>query len=443
MKTQGFTLIELLAVIVILAIIALIATPIVLGIIDDTKESAQIRSAEMYLKGVANAVMKENLEQEGNFKPTECTITSEGNLDCDDKEGILEVEVDGEKPINGNITFEEGKIKEVRLEYQNAIIVKNEEGNLVYSDEESGSGSEEEEILAPGLYDDKGTVIYSWEELINSEKLPIQMIDIMGNPNGTTSALKFNNGTLSTELDVMSGAPHSSSVLNGHLVLDSSVKTISSQCFMSCTNLKSVTIPKNVTSISGAAFAYCSNLMDINYEGTRQEWSNINLELSHPAWNINCPAIVHCSDGDVGCLTCGGTGTIDKETTCTKCDGGCTVLCPSCAGLPGTPCSHRCFHCDGGSNLQEWTVCTACNGTGQMDGFPQCPACNGAKMIRWCTTCNSSSGYFNAKNCMICNGSGFVDGTGCGTCHGAGFVGCDKCNSTGKIQSSSDCPDCE
>ena len=145
MKTQGFTLIELLAVIVILAIIALIATPIVLGIIDDTKESAQIRSSEMYLKGVSNAVMKENLEQEGNFKPTECSITDKGNLYCDDNEEIIEieVEVDGEKPKNGKITFEEGKIKEVILEYQNSTIVKNEEGNLVYSDEGSDSGSGE------------------------------------------------------------------------------------------------------------------------------------------------------------------------------------------------------------------------------------------------------------------------------------------------------------
>ena len=35
MNKKGFTLIELLAVIVILAIIALIATPIILGIIND------------------------------------------------------------------------------------------------------------------------------------------------------------------------------------------------------------------------------------------------------------------------------------------------------------------------------------------------------------------------------------------------------------------------
>ena len=37
---KGFTLIELLAVIVILAIIALIATPIVLDIIDSSKKIA-------------------------------------------------------------------------------------------------------------------------------------------------------------------------------------------------------------------------------------------------------------------------------------------------------------------------------------------------------------------------------------------------------------------
>ena len=44
-KSKGFTLIELLAVIVILAIIALIAAPVVLGIIDDARESAAKDSA--------------------------------------------------------------------------------------------------------------------------------------------------------------------------------------------------------------------------------------------------------------------------------------------------------------------------------------------------------------------------------------------------------------
>ena len=52
---KGFTLIELLAVIVILAIIALIATPIILGIINDARHSAKERSAELVYTGVEYA----------------------------------------------------------------------------------------------------------------------------------------------------------------------------------------------------------------------------------------------------------------------------------------------------------------------------------------------------------------------------------------------------
>ena len=132
MSKKGFTLIELLAVIVILAIIALIATPIVLSIIDDTKKSSMLRSAEMYLNGVENSIMKENMNTGGKFRPNECTITSEGNLYCEPEDVFLEIEVDGEKPKNGTIVFENGKIKEVTLNYESGTIIKDESGNLVY-----------------------------------------------------------------------------------------------------------------------------------------------------------------------------------------------------------------------------------------------------------------------------------------------------------------------
>ena len=46
---KGFTLVELLAVIVILAIIALIATPIILNVIDDAKTNAAKNSAYGYI----------------------------------------------------------------------------------------------------------------------------------------------------------------------------------------------------------------------------------------------------------------------------------------------------------------------------------------------------------------------------------------------------------
>ena len=61
MKEKGFTLIELLAVIVILAIIALIATPIILGIINDAKKESDKRSIELYGKSIENQIARQQL----------------------------------------------------------------------------------------------------------------------------------------------------------------------------------------------------------------------------------------------------------------------------------------------------------------------------------------------------------------------------------------------
>ena len=52
MNKKGFTLIELLAVIVILAIIALIATPMIMGVIDDARKGAAEASANGYIDAV-------------------------------------------------------------------------------------------------------------------------------------------------------------------------------------------------------------------------------------------------------------------------------------------------------------------------------------------------------------------------------------------------------
>ncbi len=65
MKSKGFTLIELLAVIVILAIIALIATPIVLGIIEDSRENANRVSAQYVVDAVENAYTMAYTQNQG------------------------------------------------------------------------------------------------------------------------------------------------------------------------------------------------------------------------------------------------------------------------------------------------------------------------------------------------------------------------------------------
>ena len=62
---RGFTLIELLAVIVILAIISLIAIPIVIHIIEDSKENSKNRNAEIYIDTVNKSISRSQL---GNKK---------------------------------------------------------------------------------------------------------------------------------------------------------------------------------------------------------------------------------------------------------------------------------------------------------------------------------------------------------------------------------------
>jgi len=108
MKKQGFTLIELLAVIVILAIIALIAIPMISKIIDKTEDSAVLRSAELYIDGVNQSIMRANLSNK--IRPKECIIQEDGNLICDG-EYEIKIEATGSKPTEGILVIEDRTVK--------------------------------------------------------------------------------------------------------------------------------------------------------------------------------------------------------------------------------------------------------------------------------------------------------------------------------------------
>jgi type IV pilus assembly protein PilA len=62
-KNKGFTLIELLAVIVILAIIALIATPLIMGVINNARKNAAKNNVYGYVKAVELAIVS-NISEE-------------------------------------------------------------------------------------------------------------------------------------------------------------------------------------------------------------------------------------------------------------------------------------------------------------------------------------------------------------------------------------------
>ena len=119
MKKNGFTLIELLAVIVILAIIALIATPIILSIIEDTRNSSKDESVKLYLDTLKKSIVSE-LATDPKFDTQylECGVNSDSSAVCNYKN--IKVEISGNTPISGRITIENGKIiSAINLQFKN------------------------------------------------------------------------------------------------------------------------------------------------------------------------------------------------------------------------------------------------------------------------------------------------------------------------------------
>ncbi len=79
---KGFTLIELLAVIVILAIIALIVTPIILGIISEAREKSNMRSVEAFAKATETAVARLMMDENYDGGSITCTSGESGTASC-------------------------------------------------------------------------------------------------------------------------------------------------------------------------------------------------------------------------------------------------------------------------------------------------------------------------------------------------------------------------
>ena len=334
---RGFTLIELLAVIVILAIIALIATPIVLNIINETKERAQLRSAEFYLDAVEQAIMRENMSNGGTFKPSSCEVLDNGDLDCEGYDDPIEVEVSGEVPKEGStITIENGKIKDVELLLSGKTITKNTEGNLVYG--------ESEVQLQSGLYDEEGNLIASWDELVNDYGIKIdkdyeeeeynELYEnmpgyILSSNEDLNKGIKLVIDSSVTEIGyaalayntnlkevIIPGSvisigdwvfqdctslkeviiPNSVTTMGegsfadctslAKIVIPNSITSIEKYTFDGCTSLTEITIPNSIISIGKESFYNCTNLKTINYTGTQEEWKNIS---NGGSWDFGTP----------------------------------------------------------------------------------------------------------------------------------------------------------
>lgn len=129
MKKDGFTLVELLAVVVILAVVALIATPIILNVINDAKKSSIKQSAVGYVDAVEKTILEKktntDVDYDGKYTIKKDQITKESEtasllpiLDLIQ----LNVNVKGELPTKGNLEIEKSNVISGEFYYNNYLV---------------------------------------------------------------------------------------------------------------------------------------------------------------------------------------------------------------------------------------------------------------------------------------------------------------------------------
>ncbi len=325
-KFKGFTLIELLAVVVILAIISLIATPTVLNIIDNTKASAKLRSAELYMDSVSKAIVHKNLTT--TISDTECEVQSNGNLLCDDI--LIEIDVDKEKPTEGTIVIKNGQITNVSgLKIDTSVYSYDDNKTLVKALKVTFNTNSEDTLqdqyIVPGKkISDPGTLVkngyrfvewqfngstYNFDTLITDdmtltavwEQIPTHTLITGQNFNTTIKTLVkgstvssystedstvekiefYSLGTLPENytLETLTALPSVSVSETANKVnayYDSSTKSVyiysddiiawndnSASMFSYFTKLDNFVIPNNVTSIKNYTFQNCTGLKNV------------------------------------------------------------------------------------------------------------------------------------------------------------------------------------
>jgi len=152
MKKKGFTLIELLAVIIILAVIALIATPIVLNLLEKMRIKAAESSAKGYTKAVEYGIMND-----GYFN----NISFDGEYDVEDNE--LSISYQGDGPSSGVFTIEKNKVTYGEF-CINGYPIKYENGYGKYAPGEFECGNGPSFIEPEG---EKCTDIENYDEVTN------------------------------------------------------------------------------------------------------------------------------------------------------------------------------------------------------------------------------------------------------------------------------------
>ena len=261
MKKKGFTLIELLAVIVILAIIALIITPVVSNIILQARISANARSVEGHIRNVELAIESKAFNADTgdltNYDVTDGALSSDLVMPNND-----DVVCEKYTITNGRVISASGCVSD-RANWNKVYSYGNAEGAKSTGDYDNpnsgGNSGSNPVVINGGLYDMDRNLIKSWTELVELG-LDVESDHTSGDVNGPIL------NSLTSE---------------GILVIPNTVTKLGDYALAGATSLVEIEIPDTVTSIGGWAFGGCSNLRKIvipNSVTTLAKWAFVDCK---------------------------------------------------------------------------------------------------------------------------------------------------------------------
>ena len=200
MRKKGFTLIELLAVIVVLAIIALIATPMVLNTIEKARKGAAEASANTYLKAIETYIVRAELDSskpklqagvEYQLSSTNYEVASLADPETTFINDLVEVK--GDKPESGYVIVNtDGTVEKIEMIMNNYPVMCTEEKcNVVEKEYEAYEVADEVTIDGVGYHVIKSSSKYDkYVTLLRDESIGDFVFDENGGIDYETSTIK-------------------------------------------------------------------------------------------------------------------------------------------------------------------------------------------------------------------------------------------------------------
>ncbi len=284
---KGFTLIELLAVIIILAIVALIATPIILDVIEDSRESANKSQVELLLGGLeqlyASNMISENLELTEKFKNEEdvyslIPTTNEkpanglGKVNNEGKTAIA-VEIDGLCYYKG---FDDSELSIKELAEGASCILPPGAGEYLYQCKYYDFWKDEATPESHFAFDEATGTLTNYLQNDDRVVIPCQIkgvqVKFIGRTAITNGFGSFSNKSLTqvvipdSVIKIYDNAFYSSSLTS--VKIPDSVEEIGKYAFYEVDSLQTVDFGTGLKIIREEAFYSCDSLHDITIPGS-------------------------------------------------------------------------------------------------------------------------------------------------------------------------------